>query len=48
VQDERLWLTDIADNVVEEPARASGEGSSSRRQRPAVPSWDEIMFGRRG
>jgi hypothetical protein len=48
-EDERLWLTDIADNVVvEETARVSGEGAPSRRARPAVPSWDEIMFGRRG
>jgi hypothetical protein len=45
--DDRLWLTDIADAVEEEPARASG-GGSSRKQRPSVPSWDEIMFGRRG
>jgi hypothetical protein len=45
--DDRLWLNEITDNVVEETARASGEGSGSRRQRPAVPSWDEIMFGRR-
>jgi hypothetical protein len=45
--DDRLWLSEISDAVVEEPARASGEGSGSRRQRPQVPSWDEIMFGRR-
>jgi hypothetical protein len=45
--DDRLWLTDIAEAVEEEPARASG-GGGSRKQRPSVPSWDEIMFGRRG
>lgn len=45
--DERLWLSDLADNVVEEgPDQATP--SAARRQRPPVPSWDEIMFGRRG
>jgi hypothetical protein len=44
-EDDRLWLPDL-DESVPPPARAAGE-SSSRRQRPPVPSWDEIMFGRR-
>ena len=30
-----------------EPAASSGRVSSSRSRRPTVPSWDEIMFGRR-
>lgn len=41
----RLWLSDIAENVEEGPAPAADPGG--RRQRPPVPSWDEIMFGRR-
>jgi hypothetical protein len=42
----RLWLSEIAENVEEGPA-ATPAPDSSRRQRPPVPSWDEIMFGRR-
>jgi hypothetical protein len=45
--DDRLWLSDIAPSTGDQPAAAAAE-TSNRRQRPAVPSWDEIMFGRRG
>ena len=54
--DDRLRLTDIADNVIDDMAPSPGPGviaegsggtDSARRQRPPVPSWDEIMFGRR-
>lgn len=45
--DERLWLSDLADNVVEDGPDQPAP-PSARRQRPPVPSWDEIMFGRRG
>jgi hypothetical protein len=53
---ERLRLTDIASRVeielqqgvdeppVEAPTQRAG---SARSRRPTVPSWDEIMFGRR-
>lgn len=45
-----LRLTDLADNVTvhEAPVRTSRSvRDTGGRQRPAVPSWDEIMFGRR-
>lgn len=45
-----LRLTDLADNVTvhEGPARTSrAVRDTGGRQRPTVPSWDEIMFGRR-
>jgi hypothetical protein len=45
-----LRLTDLADNVTvhDTPVRASrAVRDTGGRQRPAVPSWDEIMFGRR-
>lgn len=54
--DDRLRLTDIADNVIDDMAPSPGPGAigetaggtdGARRQRPPVPSWDEIMFGRR-
>jgi hypothetical protein len=52
---ERLHLTDIADRVEielqqvdESPAEAPAQrAGSARARRPTVPSWDEIMFGRR-
>jgi Protein of unknown function (DUF3071) len=52
---ERLHLTDIADRVEielqhidEPPAEAPAHrAGSARARRPTVPSWDEIMFGRR-
>lgn len=47
---ERLPLSDLADNIEVEEPRASAPPSvrdTGGRQRPAVPSWDEIMFGRR-
>jgi hypothetical protein len=52
---ERLRLTDIASRVeielqseADEPAQAPAErAGSARARRPSVPSWDEIMFGRR-
>jgi hypothetical protein len=54
---ERLRLRDIATNVeteaeadlaptADEPTRKPS-ASSNRSRRPSVPSWDEIMFGRR-
>lgn len=47
----RLWLSEIADNVEESSAPVAAPiatpDAGSRRQRPPVPSWDEIMFGRR-
>ena len=45
--DGRLWLSDIAENVEEGVAADPSPEPGSRRQRPPVPSWDEIMFGRR-
>jgi hypothetical protein len=45
-----LRLTDLADNVTvhEAPVRTPrAVRDTGGRQRPAVPSWDEIMFGRR-
>ncbi len=42
-----LRLTDIADVVTEQPARRRTSPGDGALQRPAVPSWDEIMFGRR-
>jgi hypothetical protein len=57
-QDQRLWLGDDLDDLPKEdaertgfttaPAADTGTTAGSRRQRPPVPSWDEIMFGRRG
>jgi Protein of unknown function (DUF3071) len=53
---ERLRLTDIASRVEielqhgidEPPAEAPAQrAGSARARRPTVPSWDEIMFGRR-
>lgn len=56
---ERLRLSDIAEHVETEEAEAdltatadesappARKASSSRSKRPSVPSWDEIMFGRR-
>jgi Protein of unknown function (DUF3071) len=53
---ERLRLTDIANRVEielqhgvdEPPAEAPAQrAGSTRARRPTVPSWDEIMFGRR-
>jgi hypothetical protein len=52
---ERLRLTDIASRVEielqhgvdEPPAEAPAQRASARARRPTVPSWDEIMFGRR-
>ncbi|WP_158602752.1 septation protein SepH [Jiangella rhizosphaerae] len=56
---ERLRLSDIAQHVeteepaadlaptADEPAPPARKSSSSRSRRPSVPSWDEIMFGRR-
>jgi hypothetical protein len=53
---ERLRLTDIANRVEielqqgvdEPPAEAPAQRvGSARARRPTVPSWDEIMFGRR-
>lgn len=49
--EDRLRLTDLADHVEETEAptrRTPGPSAErSRPQRPPVPSWDEIMFGRR-
>jgi hypothetical protein len=42
-----LRLTDIADNVTTDEPPPTPHRTSSGRNRPAVPSWDEIMFGRR-
>lgn len=59
VTSERLRLSDIAQNVeteesaddlaptADEPTPPARKTSSSRSRRPSVPSWDEIMFGRR-
>lgn len=45
---ERLPLSDLAENIeVEERRAARPARDTGGRQRPAVPSWDEIMFGRR-
>jgi hypothetical protein len=47
---ERLPLSELTDNIEVEETRASAPRSvpdTGGRQRPAVPSWDEIMFGRR-
>ncbi len=49
-EDERLPLSDLADNIdvvdrYAPPTRPVRD--TVGRQRPAVPSWDEIMFGRR-
>ncbi|WP_162605781.1 septation protein SepH [Jiangella aurantiaca] len=56
---ERLRLSDIAQHVeteqteadlaptADEPPPPARKTSSSRSRRPSVPSWDEIMFGRR-
>ncbi|MGH8774184.1 MAG: septation protein SepH [Jiangellaceae bacterium] len=55
---DRLRLTDIANRVEVEdddppadpvPATPApgGRAASARSRRPSVPSWDEIMFGRR-
>jgi Protein of unknown function (DUF3071) len=48
----RVEIDDQRDGVspaprVAEPAARSERVSSSRSRRPTVPSWDEIMFGRR-
>jgi hypothetical protein len=51
--DDRLRLTDIASKVEvdDEAASAAAQQPAKRasgaRAKPAVPSWDEIMFGRR-
>jgi hypothetical protein len=42
-----LRLSDIADRVEEHPARRRSSPGDGASYRPAVPSWDEIMFGRR-
>ena len=42
-----LRLSDIADVVTEQPARRRSSPGDGAVQRPSVPSWDEIMFGRR-
>lgn len=43
-----LPLSDLAEHVeVDEPRGHSPVRDTGGRQRPAVPSWDEIMFGRR-
>lgn len=42
-----LRLSDIADVVTEQPARRRSSPGDGALQRPSVPSWDEIMFGRR-
>lgn len=49
VEDEpRLPLSDLAEHVeVDEPRGHRPVRDTGGRQRPAVPSWDEIMFGRR-
>lgn len=45
---ERLPLSDLAENIeVDERRAARPVRDTGGRQRPAVPSWDEIMFGRR-
>jgi hypothetical protein len=42
-----LRLSEIADVVVEDVPRRRSSPRGAARDRPAVPSWDEIMFGRR-
>lgn len=45
---ERLPLSDLAEHIEVEDRRAPRPArDAGGRQRPAVPSWDEIMFGRR-
>jgi hypothetical protein len=51
---DRLRLTDIASRVevdgppdAEQAAAGARRPTSARSRRPTVPSWDEIMFGRR-
>lgn len=46
--DGMLRLADIADVIEEdETPRRRSHPRGAARERPAVPSWDEIMFGRR-
>lgn len=45
--DGTLRLSDIADVVEEDVPRRRSSPRGASRDRPAVPSWDEIMFGRR-
>jgi hypothetical protein len=45
--DGTLRLSDIAEVVEEEAPRRRSSPRGASRDRPAVPSWDEIMFGRR-
>ena len=42
-----LRLSEIADVVEEDVPRRRTSPRGASRDRPAVPSWDEIMFGRR-
>jgi hypothetical protein len=45
--DGTLRLSEIADVVEEDSSRRRSSPRGATRDRPAVPSWDEIMFGRR-
>jgi hypothetical protein len=45
--DGTLRLSEIADVVEEDAPRRRSSPRGASRDRPAVPSWDEIMFGRR-
>ncbi|WP_157987872.1 septation protein SepH [Jiangella endophytica] len=47
VETEEESAADLAPTADEEPAPPARKTSSSRSRRPSVPSWDEIMFGRR-
>jgi hypothetical protein len=46
-EDGTLRLSEIADVIEEDAPRRRSSPRGASRDRPAVPSWDEIMFGRR-